>query len=841
MACSLLSPVVMAGGGPETTLVVVNGRSPLSKRIANEYVHLRGIPPEHVVWLEDAPAFGAIPIKVFRKKIWTPIREFLQTHGLEQEIDVIAYSADFPHSVNFSSDLKGKQIPRNKLLGSRASLTSLTYFARRVEVGDLGYLGKNHYFADFAGPRIERGLEEFPISGPRLSEKEILGLSNEAKSALGRKDYAAALDAYRKIRNSHPANPRAWYDLSRTLAAAGRPDEALDALRSAVDRGWSHSLLTVRDRHLKSLYSDPRFQALQERMETAYGPFQLPHGFRNHYVWSSSDLARWEADDDLDRYYLSTMLAYTGIRGNSLPEVLDYLAAAAESDGSRPEGTVYLMENSNIRSQTRQPLFKATVGELARRGRKAEILSKGKNKGKDQQNGIVPINKGDVIGAVVGFTDYKWGASGSRLLPGAIAESLTSYGGDFNNGSQTKLTEFLRHGAAGSSGAVEEPFALQEKFPVPLLHAYYADGCSLAESFYQSLVAPFQLIIVGDPLTRPFARLAEVKLNAPDPTRPWSGKVTIVPDVQADPTKGIRKVELWIDGQFVAEAPMGKPIYWDTRKAADGYHELRLVAIEESVIETRSAARFHINVANGKSRVQIDNVTRGVSYGDEVVVFGKAVGADSVAIYSGYRKLGETTVRDGRWRLVIDSTDLGSGPVSLQARTSSNGTFTQSAPVEIMVGDPVRIGPLADLRSPVAGLKATVRLRNGETFSQTAESVEGLLKDLHKRKLKPDYVRFEGHFEIDSPGFYQLLVVGKGVARISVDDQAVLETQKVKRWREGFLPLGLDAGWHKLQFDLEKPRRGSSLKIMLAGQEVTQELSGRNLFYEEGMAVNPPP
>jgi len=72
-------------------------------------------------------------------------------------------------------------------------------------------------------------------------------------------------------------------------------------------------------------------------------------------------------------------------------------------------------------------------------------------------------------------------------LPGAIAESLTSYGGHFDHGGQTKLTEFLRHGAAGSSGAVQEPWSIQAKFPVPLLHAYYADGCSLAEAFYQSI------------------------------------------------------------------------------------------------------------------------------------------------------------------------------------------------------------------------------------------------------------------------------------------------------------------------------------------------------------------
>jgi len=57
---------------------------------------------------------------------------------------------------------------------------------------------------------------------------------------------------------------------------------------------------------------------------------------------------------------------------------------------------------------------------------------------------------------------------------------------------------------------VQEPYSLQSKFPVPFLHGYYADGCSLAEAFYQSVLRPYQLIVVGDPLARPFARFAKV-------------------------------------------------------------------------------------------------------------------------------------------------------------------------------------------------------------------------------------------------------------------------------------------------------------------------------------------
>ena len=182
LACALLLPFcATAGGGPETTLVVVNARSPLSVRIANEYVHLRAIPEGHVVWLDGVPSMGVISIEDFRNKIWLPVREFIQAHQLEEEIDVITYSGDFPYAVNFTADLKSKQVEKNKYRGGVASLTALTYFARRVEAGDIGYLGMNYYFRDFAGPKITATTSP-PVSYPRLEEKEVRQLRNSARN-----------------------------------------------------------------------------------------------------------------------------------------------------------------------------------------------------------------------------------------------------------------------------------------------------------------------------------------------------------------------------------------------------------------------------------------------------------------------------------------------------------------------------------------------------------------------------------------------------------------------------------------------------------------------------------
>ena len=820
----LLSPgQALAGGGPETTLLVVNADSPLSLRIANEYVQLRDIPTPHLLWLHGVPSANIISIALFREKIWQPISEFIRVNNLEEEIDLIVYSADFPYGVNFSADLKARKQPKNKYIGKIASLTSLTYFARRVALGDTGYLDKNHYFRDFSGPRKKTGHEV--ASAPRLTEKEIEALRKESRQALKRKEYDAAVGIYRKLLDSHPQLPENWHDLARGLAAAGKETEALTALTNAVDNGWSDSLTTNSDAYLSALKSNPAFAELIKRMETAFLPIMLSHGFRNHYVWSDAGLTSWNENDFKDRYFLSTLLAYTGIRGNSFPEVMRYLRAAAASDGTQPDGTVYLMENNNIRSKTRRHLFPTTLHELARRGRRGEVLSK-RSKG---QNGIVPVDKSDIIGLVVGSPSFNWEKSRSRLLPGAIAESLTSYGGSFNSSAQTKLTEFLRQGAAGSSGAVAEPYALQQKFPVPMLHSNYADGCSLAEAFYQSVEFPYQLIIVGDPLARPFAQFAQIGLDYPDARQPWSGRVSLMPSVHAPAGSGVKAVELWVNGQYLSSAAAGENIDLDTQSLANGTHQLRLVAVEDSTIETRSYARFDIRVANGDAAVAIDDVPRSVSYGEDVAITGSARAGSSIALFQGERKLGEATPADGRWRIVVPSTKLGLGPVSLliKATLGSDAAF-RSANLELLITEPERLPAITDKPPSNRGLSALIYDEQGGTHRTTIEQLKGRIKIPSKKRVKIDRVSLSGLFNVTEAGFYQFVISTSGQLRVSIDNRHLLDVHVDEKSGERFLPLSLQAGWHSVQIELQGSRR-NSLSVVLAGDQPPAVLGGDNL------------
>jgi len=333
--------------------------------------------------------------------------------------------------------------------------------------------------------------------------------------------------------------------MARILATLGQQRTAMEHLEKAVAAGWDNSLKLRNDKWLLPLKKTTAFQHLVRHIDQPRSRFEPPRGFSGRIHWSRIGIP---GVSDHDRYFLSALLAYTGPRGNSLPEIERYLTRATTSDGTRPDGTVYLMENGDVRTETRQPWFSETCALLESIDHKCEILTKGV-KG---ENGVLPLGRKDIIGLMTGTRSFNWKRSKSQLLPGAIAESLTSYGGDFDNGSQTKLTEFLRQGAAGSSGAVVEPYALPEKFPLPLMHYYYALGHSLAESWYMSVASPYQTILVGDPLTRPYSDPIPLSLQDPDLKTPWRDTVQLEATTGKGNNARIDHLELWVDEQTAA-------------------------------------------------------------------------------------------------------------------------------------------------------------------------------------------------------------------------------------------------------------------------------------------------
>jgi len=377
------------------------------------------------------------------------------------------------------------------------------------------------------------------------------------------------------------------------------------------------------------------------------------------------------------RYLLSVMLGVTAGRGNSLEEVLSYLRRSAEADGTHPRGTIYYVENKDVRSQVRRAGYPAAVRLLKELGVAAEIIQ-----------GTVPARKDDVQGVMMGAASFGWRASGSTILPGAICEHFTSYGGMMAaKASQTPLSEFLRYGAAGACGTVTEPYALHHKFPSPMIHVHYAQGCTLAEAFYQSVSGPYQLLIVGDPLCRPWANIPKVTVEGVKAEAAVTGNLSLKPSAQIPGGSKVDHFGLFVDGWRRTACGPGEALQLDTTLLADGYHELRVVAVQAGPIQSQGRWISSITTANHGRKITASVTPTGtVRPGKPLVVTADSPGSTSIAVLHNSRLLG-TIARDSG-RLQVDPAKLGFGPVQLRVVGLGHGGSTSYAwaqPIELVV------------------------------------------------------------------------------------------------------------------------------------------------------------
>lgn len=845
-ALVMAAPRAFAGGGPETTVVVVNADSPVSQRVANDYAQRRNLPGNHLVALRGIPTLRIVSADVFRERLWKPLKQALEQRGLLASTDLIAWSADFPFAVDVSEDAKAAGLEPTPNVPFRAALTSMTYYWRKVEAKDArGYLdlNGNRYFGRDGGP-VSAG-------GARLSAEEQ-GLARTAEQALSKKDYAAARDAYAKLLESNPLLVVAWYNLACCHARLGDLKAALDALAEAVDKGWANATDTAADSDLAPLKGEKEFQDLLERMREKARAVKGPQGFSSRHAWAAGgDVDASAAEDSTDRYVLSVMLGYTGEWGNSAREVLTCLERGRASDGARPQGTVYLCRSEDqARTGPRAGFFDGTVAALERLGRRARILSKGD----EGQDGALPKNCDDVIGAVLGVAGFTWKDSGSTMLPGAIVEHLTSFGADFSHGGQTKLTEAIRGGAAGSCGTVAEPLNYWMKFPVPAMHVHYAAGCSLAEAFFRSLAGPWQTLVVGDPLARPYARFARVEVAAP--AAAVTGQVEVAARVTPAEGTSVSLLELWVDGLRRAQGPADRALAWDTTQEDDGPHELRVVAVEDGAVETRSTGSATFTVSNAGRSVTLTAGKGPLDLDDTLALTGKVAGAKEVDLLAGGEVLATVPAKSGAFKAEVPAARLGIGSVPVVARARfAEGPAAVSPALVLAIappeaGKPTKAAKPAKAVKPAkpgkdakdakpppapagskAGLKLTVtdgqgKAHEGSLGELTTDALRKALEALKVTEAKE--IVLEGEVQVASDGLYQLVLQASGGVEVLWGGRDALSVKDATADRLVFACATLKAGWSALRIAL-KPAGAPTLAALLSGDQVAVPLGGAAL------------
>ncbi len=399
-------------------------------------------------------------------------------------------------------------------------------------------------------------------------------------------------------------------------------------------------------------------------------PSTVSRAFRSRYRWAPG--GRRAGANGLP-YLLSSMLGVTFGRGNTTDEIVHYLTTAAAADHTKPKGTVYFAKNKTVRSTPRHDLYPAAVRELALAGMRSVIVEE-----------MFPKGRKDMFGVTCGTPTANLMLSGSRFLPGAFCDNLTSAGAQFFvKKKQVCVSDFLRRGAAGACGTVIEPTAIRQKFPLPTLHVHYARGCSMAESFYQSVAGPYQQLLVGDPLCQPCAERLAVEVKGIAEGTFVRGTIEMTPTAKSPSGRTVATFELYVDGERKKRCVPGGKMTLDTTKLADGYHELRVVATDSSPLEGQGRWVGQIAVKNGRDAVELRLDDRLPSDKDNQLRLKVASTAgDKFSVIHNGREIG--TVAGGSGSLLIDTTKLGSGPVTLFAQSSGDSAL-RSPPLEVQI------------------------------------------------------------------------------------------------------------------------------------------------------------
>lgn len=171
------------------------------------------------------------------------------------------------------------------------------------------------------------------------------------------------------------------------------------------------------------------------------------------------------------------------------------------ADNSLPEGHAWLLETHDKNRSTRK-IFFAPIKKAFKEMLPVHVAKK---QAIENKRDVMFYFTGLVRVPAIGTNEY---------LPGAIADHLTSSGGQLTDSKQMSAMRWLEAGVTGSYGTVVEPCAFPAKFPNPgVVMAHYLAGNSLIEAYWKSVVMPGQGIFIGEPLAKPYAgyRFSRVK------------------------------------------------------------------------------------------------------------------------------------------------------------------------------------------------------------------------------------------------------------------------------------------------------------------------------------------
>ncbi len=179
---------------------------------------------------------------------------------------------------------------------------------------------------------------------------------------------------------------------------------------------------------------------------------------------------------------------------DSFQHVKALIDRGVQSDTGVFRSTAYYLTTSDINRNSRAQFFPPSGLNIPRSGLAVMSMRSDKLVGAHDimiyQTGLAQVDELDTLG----------------FLPGALADHLTSFGGDLYGKSQMSALRWLDAGATASYGTVSEPCNYWQKFPNPaVLLNWYVSGATAIEAYWKSVAWPSQGLFVGEPLAAPYA------------------------------------------------------------------------------------------------------------------------------------------------------------------------------------------------------------------------------------------------------------------------------------------------------------------------------------------------
>lgn len=188
------------------------------------------------------------------------------------------------------------------------------------------------------------------------------------------------------------------------------------------------------------------------------------------------------------------------LAGVTADDVFKLIDRGVASDSTYPTGTGYFVRTTDTARSVRWPDQQGTQAMWDYDGGlDLQYLDNSAGMSLDYIE-----NKTDVLFYLTGLADVPQ-LKTNTYLPGAIADHLTSYGGQIPQSGQMSIVRWLEAGATGSYGTAFEPCNYPDKFPVAsVLLPHYFRGETLIEAYWKSVAWPGEGVFIGEPLARPW-------------------------------------------------------------------------------------------------------------------------------------------------------------------------------------------------------------------------------------------------------------------------------------------------------------------------------------------------